>query len=381
MITSFLVYPFMIYSMFMLFRVPKNYYDSGFLKSRTNIRYRFNVTIGIIIFIFFTGVRWDVGIDQLSYLQDYDSLSFSDNFIRDDQEKGFVGFMKLLSKIGLPSTVFFAIVGLIQLCCTLTIFRRERFVIPFFCIGLICGGVFFSWCNGIRQQLVMSAFLCISSYFLLEKKFVPTLISIFLLTFFHRSAVFLFVLVPLIWIDFENFIIKRKWQYFILFAALILSQFSLWENLLSYLDKFLEFVKYDDRYNSEVLMRVGTRTMNFGARRIIFLLFDILIIFYSNRMRQFYPSKTYGFVNALFLILIFIQPLFMDSLAFSRFVDYFVIYRVIMLAYLMYYLFYVHSYMIGWAIILLLACHLSIQIIADKGNHSDCVRYEFVWNR
>lgn len=381
MITSFLVYPFMIYSMFMLFRVPKNYYDSGFLKSRTNIRYRFNVTIGIIIFIFFTGVRWDVGIDQLSYLKDYDSLSFSDNFIRDDQEKGFVGFMKLLSKIGLPSTVFFAIVGLIQLCCTLTIFRRERFVIPFFCIGLICGGVFFSWCNGIRQQLVMSAFLCISSYFLLEKKFVPTLISIFLLTFFHRSAVFLFVLVPLIWIDFENFIIKRKWQYFILFAALILSQFSLWENLLSYLDKFLEFVKYDDRYNSEVLMRVGTRTMNFGARRIIFLLFDILIIFYSNRMRQFYPSKTYGFVNALFLILIFIQPLFMDSLAFSRFVDYFVIYRVIMLAYLMYYLFYVHSYMIGWAIILLLACHLSIQIIADKGNHSDCVRYEFVWNR
>ncbi len=98
-------------------------------------------------------------------------------------------------------------------------------------------------------------------------------------------------------------------------------------------------------------------------------------------MRQFYSSKIYYFVHALFLVLIFIQPLFMNSLAFSRFVDYFVIYRVIMLAYLMYYLFYIHSYMMGWVIILLLACHLSIQIIVDKGHHSDCVRYEFVWNR
>lgn len=224
-------------------------------------------------------------------------------------------------------------------------------------------------------------FLCICSFFLLEKKVVPTLISIFLLTFFHRSAVFLFVLVPLMWIDLEKFFIKRKWQYLILFVALILSQFSVWENLFNYLDKFLTFVEYDDRYNSEVLMRVGSRTMNFGARRIIFLIFDILIVFYSNKMRHFYPSKNYGFVYALFLVLIFIQPLFINSLALSRFVDYFVIYRVIMLAYLMYYLFYIHSYMMGWVIILLLACHLSIQIIVDKGYHSDCVRYEFVWNR
>ena len=381
MITSFLVYPFMIFSMFMLFRVPVNCYNGRLLKARTNMMYWFHVAIGIFIFIFFTGVRWDVGIDQLSYWQIYNTLSLTDTFIRDDMEIGFVGFMKLLSKIGLSSTVFFAIVGLIQLCCTLTIFRREKFVIPFFCIGLICGGIFFSWCNGLRQQLVLSVFLCICSFFLLEKKVVPTLISIFLLTFFHRSAVFLFVLVPLMWIDLEKFFIKRKWQYLILFVALILSQFSVWENLSDYLDKLLVFVEYDDRYNSEVLMRVGSRTVNFGARRIIFLLFDILIIFYSNRMRQFYSSKIYYFVHALFLVLIFIQQLFMNSLAFSRFVDYFVIYRVIMLAYLMYYLFYIHSYMMGWVIILLLACHLSIQIIVDKGHHSDCVRYEFVWNR
>lgn len=128
MITSFLVYPFMIFSMFMLFRVPVNCYNGRLLKARTNMMYWFHVAIGIFIFIFFTGVRWDVGIDQLSYWQIYNTLSLTDTFIRDDMEIGFVGFMKLLSKFGLSSTVFFAIVGLIQLCCTLTIFRREKFV-------------------------------------------------------------------------------------------------------------------------------------------------------------------------------------------------------------------------------------------------------------
>ena len=111
MITSFLVYPFMIFSMFMLFRVPVNCYNGRLLKARTNMMYWFHVAIGIFIFIFFTGVRWDVGIDQLSYWQIYNTLSLTDTFIRDDMEIGFVGFMKLLSKFGLSSTEFFSIVG------------------------------------------------------------------------------------------------------------------------------------------------------------------------------------------------------------------------------------------------------------------------------
>ena len=84
MITSFLVYPFMIFSMFMLFRVPVNCYNGRLLKARTNMMYWFHVAIGIFIFIFFTGVRWDVGIDQLSYWQIYNTLSLTDTFIRDD---------------------------------------------------------------------------------------------------------------------------------------------------------------------------------------------------------------------------------------------------------------------------------------------------------
>lgn len=374
----------MIYSMFMLFRIHKVSCDGRFLKVGANNKYRINATIAVLIFAFFTGVRWDVGIDQLSYLEYYNTLSYSDSFIRDDMEIGFVKFMKLFSGLGLSSVVFFAVVGLIQLCCTLTVFRNEKFVIPFFCIGLICGGIFFSWCNGIRQQLVVSIFLYVSSYYLLYKKIVPCLVLIFLLTFIHRSAVFLFLLVPLMWIDFEEFFIKRKWQYLLLFFALILSQLSLWESLLSYLDVVFQFIGYDDRYNSDVLMRVGDRTVNFGPRRIVFLLFDILIIYYSNRMRKFYPSKYFGFSYTLFLVLILIQPLFMNNLAFSRFVDYFVIYRIIVLSYLMCYLFYIRkesTVIIGCILVLLLFSHLSMQIYLDKGNHTDCIRYEFFWNK
>lgn len=381
MITSLFVYSFMVCSMFMLFRVSTVRCNGDCLLARTNNAYWYRAVSAVLIFIFFTGVRWDVGIDQFSYLKDYQYLAFSDSYVRESMELGFVGFMRLFSKLGLHFTLFFATIALVQLCCTLSFFRKERYVIPYFCIGLMCGGIFFSWCNGIRQQLVMSMFLCVSSYFLLERKLIPTLISIYLFTFFHHSAIFLFAFVPLMWVDFEKFFLKQKWQYLILFTALGLSQFSIWENLLGILDSLMSFVGYDDRYNSDVLMRVGSRTMNFGIRRTIFLLLDILIISHSKGMRIFYSSKSFGFAYAMFLVVISIQPLFMNSLAFSRFVDYFLIYRIIILSYLMFYLFNTRAYLKGIMIVLLLASHLFIQIVVDKGNHTDCIRYEFFWNR
>lgn len=384
MILSFLVYPFMLFSMFLLFKIPFTQNNGNYIISNIDSLCIFRLIIGIAIFAFFTGVRWDVGIDQLSYLNTYNSLKYSDSFVRDDMEIGFVKLMKLFSRNGIHSAIFFAVIGLLQLCFSLTIFKNEPYVIPFFCIGLICGGIFFSWCNGMRQQLVLSLFIFISSYFLLEKKIILTLLLIFLLTYIHRSAVFLYIFVPLMYMNLQKFYIKQKWQFLILFSSLVLSQAYSLDILINNLDKILIFVGYDDRYNSEVLMRVGSREMNFGIRRFIFLLLDIVIICYSGKLRQFYSSKSYGYVFISFLFLIFMQPIFMSSLALSRFVDYFVVYRMFMLAYLMFYLYCNRSFkyrVINWFIFLLLFAHISVQIISDRGNHTDCIRYEFFWNK
>lgn len=380
MIQSFFVYSFIALSMFMLFRIPIQHDCNGRILPKTNISYWFRACFGVLIFAFFVGVRWDVGIDQLSYLGIYNNL---DNLTTSRLEPGFFKFMKIVHSAGASSVIFFAIIGILQLLGAISFFKEEKYIIPFFCICIICGGTFFSWCNIIRQQLVMSAFLSVISFFLVKKKLTLSVICILLLSSIHYSALMLIPLLALAFLNLENVFIKRKWQFLILFSALILAQLSFWESLLHYVDIILNFIGYD-RYNMEVIMEVGSRTMAFGPRRIIFLLLDVFIIYHSFQMRRFYPSKTFGVAHILYVLLILIQPLFMNSLVFSRLVDYFVIYRMIMLAYLLFYLFNIrkrNSLIKGWFVILLLASHISIQIIADKGHHSDCIRYEFVWTK
>ena len=55
-----------------------------------------------------------------------------------------------------------------------------------------------------------------------------------------------------------------------------------------------------------------------------------------------------------------------------------------MVSYLLFYLFRIKNtpinYCVGLVIIMLFLMHLFIQIYADPGHHTDCIRYQFFWD-
>ena len=151
--------------------------------------------------------------------------------------------------------------------------------------------------------------------------------------------------------------------------------------------------KYGGSSQSEILIDVlqadmekiadNIRSQNFGARKIIFFVIDLIIILYSNKLRKAFPDKLFGFSLILFIILYTTQPIFVNSMVFSRIIGYYYISRAIMASYLCFYLTKYrpsfHNYWIAIIIFALFILHILIQIYVDSGGHTDCIRYQFFW--
>lgn len=383
MLQSLIVYSLIIVTLFFSFGVRTRKMKNNLITVLSPL-YKYKVWFGVLLFTFFSAVRWDVGIDYLSYLNEYMSIFKNGFSMRQDFEVGYLEFQKLLVKLGAHFTVYFAIVSFAQIFFTLSFFKREKYLLPFLGILIMCGGDYFSWMNGMRQMLVGTCFLFIVSLTIERRRIFLYVIAILLLSFIHKSAIFLLPFCLLYYLDLEKIYVQRKIQYLLFVGVLLLSSFSLWENLLSLVDVLFASIDYENRYNSEVLLRIGERDMSFGPRRIIFFIIDICIIYYSKTLRQTFSTKIFGFTHLIYILFFAIQPIFMKSLAFSRIVSYFYISRALMCSYLLFYLFQYSrtkkNVMMGAVILFLFFLHLFIQIYADEGNHTDCIRYQFFWN-
>ena len=382
MFQSIFVYGIMIISLSLLLSVKVRIVDNKICAVYSRL-YNVRYWVAILIIVFFSAVRWDVGIDQLSYLSEYKLLALNGTPFRQDMEIGFVWLMKLLIFLGAHFTVFFGVVALIQSTCTFSYFRDERYLLPYLSFLIITGNVFFMWSNTIRHTMVIAIFLSISALVLKNKKIWLYVFVAIALMLIHKSAILLLSLVPLFYLNLNSFYVPRKYQYLLFISPIVLSSFSLWQYLLDYVDILSLSVGYE-RYNSDVLLSVGDRDMAFGPRRIIFVIIDSLLIFYSRKMRKAFPTRIFGFAYILFMIYYIFMPLFMDSMAFSRIFDYFQIGRILISSYLLFYLFQYqrtnNNALSGLFIVFLFVFHLLIQIYADTGNHTDCIRYEFFWN-
>lgn len=384
MLQSLCVYGFMIFSFFTLLQTGTVVKKNGQRLTKTIPFYPIRYSIALLIFAFFSGVRWDVGIDYLTYLTEYLSIQQNGFTIREDFETGYIALQEMLLKMHVPFYVYFAIIALLQFAFSTTYFRHARYLLPYFCVLIMTGGDFFSWMNAMRQAIVSTAFLLLISLTIEKKRWIVYLIALYLLTFIHKSALLLAPLLLLYYFKLEKVQINRKIQYILYFCALALSAFPLWQSLLSFAENVLSLIGLGDRFTAAVLARYQTREVNFGARRIIFLLIDLTIIAYSTKLRKVYPTKGFGFAYLMYIIFYITQSIFISSLTFSRIVGYFYTFRAVIGSYLLYYLFHIrpnkYNVLIGFLIIFLFLSHLFIQIYADRGGHTDCIRYMFFWD-
>lgn len=382
MLQSILVYGFIIFATNLLLQVKIQRFGKLFtIVYPSTYKFQYGLAIGIIVF--FMAVRWDVGIDYMNYVGDYLMLQNYGYIFREDIESGFVKFLKILSYSGFHFTIAFGLIAFIQVYFTFEYFKDEKFLLPYFSFLILTGNVFFMWTNIIRHTIVISLFLFLARRMMIKRNFLIYLLSILFLSTIHYSALMLIPFYLVFFLRLESFNVSRKIQYILLFGALGLSSIGLWEYVLNYIDPILSFMGYD-RYSSDVLLNVGDREMNFGARRLVLLIIDVVLIYYSKDLRIAFPNKKFGLSYLFFMIYYFFMPLFIDNMAFSRLIDYFQIGRVLTCSYLLFYLFkYKYSkvnFSIGIFVVILYVSHLFIQIYADSGNHTDCIRYHFFWD-
>ena len=380
MLQSIFIYGFIILVVYYCFRID-TYWDNGTLAVKRTDRYKYNYAIGVFVIVFFLAVRWEVGRDYANYLEEYLSLYYRGHNVRSDMEPGYVLWMKVFAALGLHFSVFFGAVAFVQCRLTLSYFKHEKYLLPYFGFLIMTGNIFFMWSNIVRHTIVIALFLFVSRLTMEKRRFWLYALFILAASTVHFSAVLLLPLYVIFFLDLERFHISRKLQYLLFFGSLVLSSTSIWQNLLQYADVIFSLIGYD-RYSSDLLLSIGGREMAFGPRRIILAMIDLTIITYSKELRSAFRTKTFGFSHILFVIYYTFMPVFMDSMAFSRIFDYFQIGRIMMASYLLFDLFKYRrnkaNYLVGVFVVMLFLLHLFIQIYSDNG--ADAIRYQFFWN-
>ena len=383
MIQSIIVYSLMCSVLYFATKSSYVYVHNdgfGIKQRRSNI---VGLFFALFVFAFFSGVRWDVGIDHLGYVNDYKTVGIIGDVYREDMEIGYVYLMKIFNSCGLHYTVFLGVIAFLQLFFVYYAFKNQKYIIPFLGVFIMCGGDFFFWMNGIRQALVATFFVCLLIYLVINKRLIAYLICILIASYIHKSALLLIIFYPIAYLSLDKFYLRREIQYIIFVSALLLSTTNIWTYLLDFVDSIFSFIGYDERFKMSRI-EDNIREQNFGVRKLIFLIIDSIIIYYSFQLRSIFRDKIFGLIYLFYFALIILQPLLVSSIVFNRMTGYFYVFRAIVSAYLLFYLFEINKTKInrniGVLIFILYYLHLFIQIYSDKGNHTDCVCYNFFWD-
>lgn len=297
-----------------------------------------------LYFAVLVGLRYDVGTDHLHYWVAYE-LEGNERF-----EFLFQLLSDICNRIGFHPTVFFGILGLIQIVFLYLAFKDESYLFAFFAIFLFTDGIFASWMNTIRQDIACCIWIFALNY-IIQKKPVPYLLLCLIAFLFHRSAIILVVIYP-IFRGGKDFFHRIPVQLIIVFFAFILKN-SIGELLLKMDSLFswysnIVFLGGDsDLYSSysaeSAVEGIGQNmgeVQNTGIGVIVKYLSYTIIVLYSNRIKEYFNSPKVNTIYTLFyisFIAYIILPFGVWSLA--RPFQNLNCTRMIMLSYLVYYLF------------------------------------------
>ena len=154
--------------------------------------------LSIFAFALVAGMRYNTGVDHLSYLESYLHGG------NDTNEQGFYVLSHFMSSLGLHYFFYFAFWAALQIMFIYLGCKYRRELLPFIALSIMLGPYFLNWMNGIRQTLVECFFVAIIAYYCNNKSLKSLIISavlIFAASFIHRSSVILLALLFLAMIN------------------------------------------------------------------------------------------------------------------------------------------------------------------------------------
>lgn len=177
-----------------------------------------------VILLFISGLRYDIGVDYLSYLSLYqDSFEINPEI----NEKGFAIFFHILYKLGISYDIVSFILSFFTIYFVFKYINRYSTNCLFsILIFFTFGQFYFNTFNSVRQTLVTYAFYLLLKY-IKERKFLIYFTFIIFLTFaLHATAI---ILLPLYFVLFRSYSFKTKIIFFILISFSTISVIKLIE--------------------------------------------------------------------------------------------------------------------------------------------------------
>lgn len=338
MVLSIIVYTFLMGVMILLaiYTSQKDSYLRSLMLFEQSSFWRFEILFPLLIFALIFGMRYDVGVDHLGYLDGY--------LLKEHVSKSELLF-ELITEISwflnFHYVVYFSIFALIQVFFFFYAFKNEKYLYPLLVFFLFTNNEWTFWMNGIRQALAMCIWI-FSLKYIEQKKFWKYLFWVIVALLFHKSAIILIIFYPILSKE-KYFFNNIPQQFFLIilafvFKTLFSDMILRFEPIITSYANILGGESYEV-YDIEMLMDSFSDREGTGLAYLFKLLLNIVIIFYSKKLKLFYNNNHFNLLYFFFVIGIITFYMFpIGAISITRPFRYFYIFQSIMYAYFLNYL-------------------------------------------
>lgn len=344
----------------------------------------FNVWFFLALLLFSTvaGLRYNVGVDYLSYLSEYLCVQDTGSFSREDFELGFQVITSFFAKLGFHYFFYFAFLALLQIGFIFLALKDHKYVLKYVCLYIFLGTFFFEWMNGIRQTIVCCSFVFLVKY-IPERRFYHFFLGVLIACFMHKSAL---LFAPVYLLSFYKGVWNNKSKNLIvLFILIFIGSNPFWIKSLSSLESILNMLDYGAYADNISYWVDEAQKTAWGPSRISILLVQLVVIWYYPRMRIHY--------NCLRLIDVYFILFFSGVCAYNLFVNtsyifirpimYFTIFLLPLFGYTANFLKSTHRFFAYYFLLVIGCCYTYYMILKVSYflvEPNECVLYKFFFD-
>lgn len=284
------------------------------------------------------GMRYGVGVDYLSYLENYEILggAFGPTASQEKTEWGFRVFSQMLALSRVHYTFYFGLIAFVQVWLTFWAFRDKHVLYPYLVFTfMVSCTMWLTYCNGLRQILVVALWFW-AIRLAVERKpwhYYALVVSGLLA---HNSAALLLPMYPAIRYLPRDWFRSVTVQLCLLGVSLVVMKINIVQSLFGRLDTLLQLSGYEVYAQSNQADNVES-DVSIGIGFVITLFLIVLMIVYSRRMKDHFRSPLLTAYYNMFFIGVMLKYIFISSNLFGRINYFFINVMFIVLAALLHY--------------------------------------------